>query len=103
MIPRPPRSTPLYSSAASDVYKRFGEGDPPRVLKRHPPGDGDADAAGGPHGQGDMAGPPGLYEKDGADAVEDVRPGRRRGSRRQARTVADLSPRNRTASGPTGC
>src|SRR5660398_302513 len=22
MIPRPPRSTPLYSSAASDVYKR---------------------------------------------------------------------------------
>src|SRR5660398_311099 len=24
MIPRPPRSTPLYSSAASDVYKRQG-------------------------------------------------------------------------------
>src|SRR5660397_168567 len=25
MIRRPPRSTPLYSSAASDVYKRQGE------------------------------------------------------------------------------
>ena len=26
MIRRPPRSTPLYSSAASDVYKRQGDG-----------------------------------------------------------------------------
>ena len=26
MIRRPPRSTPLYSSAASDVYKRLGGG-----------------------------------------------------------------------------
>src|SRR5660397_176933 len=26
MIRRPPRSTPLYSSAASDVYKRQGRG-----------------------------------------------------------------------------
>src|SRR5674476_979447 len=26
MLRRPPRSTPLYSSAASDVYKRQGEG-----------------------------------------------------------------------------
>src|SRR5665647_3618921 len=36
MIRRPPRSTPLYSSAASDVYKRQGteesDGGRPRIL-----------------------------------------------------------------------
>src|SRR5660398_322242 len=31
MIRRPPRSTPLYSSAASDVYKRQVHGDPTGV------------------------------------------------------------------------
>ena len=35
MIRRPPRSTPLYSSAATDVYKRQGKGvsNPTRYLK----------------------------------------------------------------------
>src|SRR5660397_246861 len=36
MIRRPPRSTPLYSSAASDVYKRqVGQLAGPRELPRH--------------------------------------------------------------------
>ena len=34
MIRRPPRSTPLYSSAASDVYKRQGLGATPII--NHP-------------------------------------------------------------------
>src|SRR5674476_926340 len=34
MIRRPPRSTPLYSSAASDVYKRQGGGCPFLVQQR---------------------------------------------------------------------
>ena len=33
MIRRPPRSTPLYSSAASDVYKRQGEARTPFVYR----------------------------------------------------------------------
>src|SRR5660398_15380 len=32
MIRRPPRSTPLYSSAASDVYKRQDSGYLPRIA-----------------------------------------------------------------------
>src|SRR5660398_276818 len=34
MIPPPPRSTPLYSSAASDVYKRQGGEDEVRLQGR---------------------------------------------------------------------
>src|SRR5660397_152566 len=34
MIRRPPRSTPLYSSAASDVYKRQGV-DPAQLLNKY--------------------------------------------------------------------
>ncbi len=78
----------------------LGEGDPPRLIERYPPRDRDADPSGGPDGQRDPAGPPGLLEEDGADAVEDPRPGRSRGPR-PARPAAGLSPRNRTVSGPT--
>src|SRR5660398_146410 len=45
MIRRPPRSTPLYSSAASDVYKRQGargvtqECRAPWLIERRPVGD----------------------------------------------------------------
>src|SRR5450759_3838668 len=39
MIRRPPRSTPLYSSAASDVYKRQGhvrsKQEPLQLISRH--------------------------------------------------------------------
>ena len=35
MIRRPPRSTPLYSSAASDVYKRQGYIHPITICKWH--------------------------------------------------------------------
>src|SRR5660397_292239 len=38
MIRRPPRSTPLYSSAASDVYKRQVHGNPVGLVSGPAPG-----------------------------------------------------------------
>ncbi len=52
----------------------LGEGDSSRFLERHAPGDSNPDPPGGPYGQRDAAGPPGLFEQNGADTVEAERP-----------------------------
>src|SRR5674476_1532781 len=54
MIRRPPRSTPLYSSAASDVYKRqpIGRVGPLRRAKAEPVDQHDASALGKAQRQG---------------------------------------------------
>jgi len=81
----------------------LGQGETMGLVEGDAPGDGDPDPPRGPDGQGNVPGPPALFEEDGPDAVERDGAARRRDRSAQPRPQTGVSLRNRTASGPTCC